>query len=137
MAWLVALNEGLFDQADPDAIPALLQCLALNVRQSELSLDDDHPGWPEAVSAWIALEVQAGHNKRLTGSGAGNALSVAGLASSETSRALERATDALCPASPRSSLFVFGDQICTKNLRSSLSCLTGDPRPIFLWREIS
>jgi hypothetical protein len=71
MARLVAFNEGLLEQADPDASPALLERLALNVRQSELSLDDHHPGWAEAVSAWIAPEVQAGHNKRLTGCGGG------------------------------------------------------------------
>jgi len=59
MAWLVAFNEGLFDKVDLEAIPALLERLALHVRQSELTLDDDHARWAEAVSAWLAPEVQA------------------------------------------------------------------------------
>ena len=60
MAWLVAFNEGLFDKLDPDVIPALLERLALHIRQSDLSLDDDHARWAEAVSAWLGPEVQAG-----------------------------------------------------------------------------
>jgi len=45
---------------EPDAIPGLVECLALHVRESELSLDDDHARWAEAVSAWLGPEIQAG-----------------------------------------------------------------------------
>jgi F-type H+-transporting ATPase subunit alpha len=58
MAWLVAFNEGLLDHVSPDAVPGLLDQLALRVRESDLTLDDDHAAWAGAVSAWLGSQQQ-------------------------------------------------------------------------------
>jgi F-type H+-transporting ATPase subunit alpha len=53
LAWLVAFNEGLLDHVELDAVPGLLDQLDLRLRDSNLTLDDDHATWAQAVSAWL------------------------------------------------------------------------------------
>ncbi len=53
MAWLVAFNDGLFDELDPDEVPARLGVLEQRVRESVLGLDDDREEWAAAVHGWL------------------------------------------------------------------------------------
>ena len=53
MAWLVAFNEGLFDDLDPGEIPDCLNRLASLVKESGLQLTDSHERWTQAVSTWL------------------------------------------------------------------------------------
>lgn len=54
MAWLVAFNEGLFEQVDPDDMEALLERLEQTVRQSSLNLDSPREQWVTAVADWLS-----------------------------------------------------------------------------------
>ena len=54
MAWLVAFNDGLFEGADPDAIPTLLAALEGPVRHTTLSLDTPREEWSAAVASWLS-----------------------------------------------------------------------------------
>ena len=51
MAWLVAFNDGLFDQAHIDAIPALLDQLLEHVSAAGATLELDRDHWSKLVSA--------------------------------------------------------------------------------------
>ena len=53
MAWLVAFNEGLFEQADPDEMETLLERLEHAVRQTSLNLDSPREQWVTAVADWL------------------------------------------------------------------------------------
>ena len=54
LAWLVAFNEGLFDAAEPDAVPDRLERLRAQVRESRMRLDDPRASWVAAVRGWLA-----------------------------------------------------------------------------------
>ncbi len=54
MAWLVAFNEGLFEQAEPDEMEAILKRLEHAVRQTSLSLDSPRDQWVTAVTDWLS-----------------------------------------------------------------------------------
>ncbi len=54
MAWLVAFNEGLFEDADPDEIHTLLETLEQAVRQTSLNLDSPREEWRTAVASWLS-----------------------------------------------------------------------------------
>ncbi|MDE3035047.1 MAG: F0F1 ATP synthase subunit alpha [Nitrospirota bacterium] len=53
MAWLVAFQEGLFDNVPTDRIQALLDRLAVRVKESHLTVEDGHELWAPAVGAWL------------------------------------------------------------------------------------
>ena len=53
MAWLIAFNEGLLDETDPLEIPHSLAKLAADVKDSDLTLDDSHDTWAQAVAGWL------------------------------------------------------------------------------------
>ncbi|MDE3242709.1 MAG: F0F1 ATP synthase subunit alpha, partial [Nitrospirota bacterium] len=53
MAWLVAFQEGLFDNVPTDRIQALLGRLAVRVKESHLTVEDGHELWAPAVGAWL------------------------------------------------------------------------------------
>ncbi|HET6464834.1 MAG TPA: F0F1 ATP synthase subunit alpha [Nitrospiria bacterium] len=53
MAWLVAFNEGLFDDMDLGEIPGRLGRLAVRLPESGLQLSDSHEKWAQAVSSWL------------------------------------------------------------------------------------
>ena len=53
MAWLVAFNDGLFDEVEPDDIPPQLALLEGRIKQTELTLNSSREQWIEAVTAWL------------------------------------------------------------------------------------
>lgn len=62
MAWMVAFNDGLFDEVEAEAIPGILADIEKRQHQSLLTLDSPHQQWSDAVSTWISstrkLQVQ-------------------------------------------------------------------------------
>jgi F-type H+-transporting ATPase subunit alpha len=57
MAWLVAFNDGLFNDVEPEAIPGMLEILTKSVRNSPLGLDAPREEWSSAVSGWLPKQV--------------------------------------------------------------------------------
>ena len=53
MAWLIAFNEGFFDQFQPEQIEEQLQQLNGAVADSPLTLEDERSQWVSAVRAWF------------------------------------------------------------------------------------
>ena len=54
MAWLVAFNDGFFDDAEPDALTPLLSRLEERVLEGGPGLDAPRDEWSEAVSGWLS-----------------------------------------------------------------------------------
>jgi len=54
MAWLVAFNDGLFNQADPGVIPTMLASLEAAVRDSPVKLDTPREEWSTLVARWLS-----------------------------------------------------------------------------------
>ena len=50
LAWLTAFNEGLFNQAEPNAIAGLLARIAQGIKTTALTLDSSHEQWRSAIS---------------------------------------------------------------------------------------
>ncbi|HYW02973.1 MAG TPA: F0F1 ATP synthase subunit alpha [Gammaproteobacteria bacterium] len=59
LAWLVAINAGLFDAASPQEIPGLLAKLREAARTSELTLEQSHDDWLATVSGSLGIPVPA------------------------------------------------------------------------------
>ncbi|MGM0594149.1 MAG: F0F1 ATP synthase subunit alpha, partial [Pseudomonadota bacterium] len=53
MAWLVAFNSGLFDKAELEAIPALLERLRSELPSSGLRLESEREQWLAALKRWL------------------------------------------------------------------------------------
>ncbi len=53
MAWLVAFNDGLFDTADIETIPQMLESLEQALKGVSLDLDSPRDEWRSAVAGWI------------------------------------------------------------------------------------
>jgi len=56
MSWLVAFNDGLFDEMKVEDISAFLSLLKKRVAQSGLKLDNTREDWAAAVSGWLHSE---------------------------------------------------------------------------------
>ena len=54
MSWLVAFNDGLFDNIELDEIKQQLTILQHYSNQTELTLDSPRKQWCEAVNIWLA-----------------------------------------------------------------------------------
>jgi len=54
MAWLVAFNDGLFEDVDPDAIPAVLEALEETARHALLGLDSPREEWSVLLASQIS-----------------------------------------------------------------------------------
>ncbi len=54
LAWLIAFNEHLFDEAEPAALGTALRNLARGSEASSLSLDDPREEWVAALPAWLS-----------------------------------------------------------------------------------
>ena len=54
LAWLVAFNDGLFQDVDLDAITPLLEVLEKAARHSVPSLDSPREEWSAAVANWLS-----------------------------------------------------------------------------------
>ena len=53
MAWLVAFNDGLFDDIDPFEVPDRLSALEVQVHESTLGLNEERKLWASAVKEWL------------------------------------------------------------------------------------
>ena len=53
LAWLLAFNEGLFDQGMPDDVKPLLVLMDKQVQASHLNLDSDRQQWLQALNGWL------------------------------------------------------------------------------------
>ena len=54
MAWLIAFNDHLFEDTEPDDIAPLLAVLDEAVRNSTLTLDSPREEWSAAVTRWLS-----------------------------------------------------------------------------------
>ncbi|MBL3528945.1 MAG: F0F1 ATP synthase subunit alpha [gamma proteobacterium endosymbiont of Lamellibrachia anaximandri] len=59
MAWLVAFNDGLFNDAEPEDIPSQLALLEGHVKQTGLTLSSSREQWIEAVTGWLGQAQQS------------------------------------------------------------------------------
>jgi len=59
MAWLVAFNDGLFDDIEPEDIPSQLAALEDCVKQMGLTLNSSRKQWVEAVTGWLGQAQQS------------------------------------------------------------------------------
>ena len=57
--WLIAFNDGLFDQLQPEEIPARLDTLQSQVNESNLAGEQDRKIWIKAVKQWLQPESSA------------------------------------------------------------------------------
>lgn len=53
LAWMVAYNDGLFDDVEASVLPERLRQLATRVAQSTLALGDSRERWQQAVATWL------------------------------------------------------------------------------------
>ncbi|MCX4186473.1 F0F1 ATP synthase subunit alpha [Methylophaga sp. OBS4] len=53
MAWLVAFNDDMLEQAGTDKIPPLLATLEASVSHTTLTLDSPRDQWADAVTRWL------------------------------------------------------------------------------------
>ncbi len=55
LAWMVAFNEGLFDDVEPEQVSERLQALAKRADSGELTLESSRDQWLAAVTDWLAV----------------------------------------------------------------------------------
>lgn len=55
LAWLIAYNDGLFDQLALEDIPTILQKLEYEVNKGDLSLVNQREEWSHALHSWLGL----------------------------------------------------------------------------------
>lgn len=55
LAWLIAFNEGLFDQVDPEQVSKLLSHVKKSVKKSHLTLDSDRSQWLLKIGDWLSI----------------------------------------------------------------------------------
>jgi len=58
MAWLVAFNDGLLDEIEPEAAGARLADLVLAARGTDLTLDSPREQWSEAAARWLGAKAK-------------------------------------------------------------------------------
>ena len=56
LAWLVAFNDGCFDKLEPEAILAAASALAMQARESGLTLESARELWSDAVVGWLGRQ---------------------------------------------------------------------------------
>ena len=54
-SWLIAYNDGLFDQLNFEDIPLALSKIAQEIKKSTLSLENQREEWKNAVKGWLDL----------------------------------------------------------------------------------
>ena len=54
LAWMIAFNDGLLDDVDPEQVPELLNRLETAVAASSLVLDSERSQWHEGLGRWLA-----------------------------------------------------------------------------------
>ncbi len=55
LTWLIAFNEGLFDQVDPEQVSKLLSHVKKWVKESHLTLDSDRSQWLLKIRDWLNI----------------------------------------------------------------------------------
>lgn len=61
LAWLLAFNESLFDEQNPEQVAVIMKKLAARVSQSGLSLSTERDVWLAALRDWFKeFSVRAG-----------------------------------------------------------------------------
>ncbi len=63
MAWLVAFNEGLLDDTEPDEIPAALDRLRAGCQAEGLTLDHERVQWVALVTHWLVSPAYTASSK--------------------------------------------------------------------------
>jgi F-type H+-transporting ATPase subunit alpha len=63
MSWLIAFNESLLDNAEPEKVKKILPLLEENVAKSDLRLDDDREKWVDAVKSWLPENLSEKHDQ--------------------------------------------------------------------------
>ena len=58
LAWLIAFNAGLFDQAEPKGIDAWLKRIEQGVKSTTLTLDSSTEQWQSAIGLWLAVDTR-------------------------------------------------------------------------------
>ena len=53
LAWLIAFNEGLFDQEEPERITELLSRIEEGVKSTHMTLNSDRTIWLQTVADWL------------------------------------------------------------------------------------
>lgn len=56
LAWMVAFNEGMFDNIDIETIPACLERIKAGVENSDLGIGDSRERWLQSVTDWMNLK---------------------------------------------------------------------------------
>lgn len=56
MAWLVAFNDGCFDEVELESIPSILKTFESQLQHSVIKLDDPREVWTHTISSWIGLK---------------------------------------------------------------------------------
>jgi F-type H+-transporting ATPase subunit alpha len=54
MAWLVAYNEGMFDQLELDQVKPCLQFLQEQIARTKLSIEEGHEQWKILIHKWLS-----------------------------------------------------------------------------------
>jgi len=58
LAWLIAFNDGLFNQAEPKGIDAWLKRIEQGVKTTTLTLDSSTEQWQSAIGLWLAVDTR-------------------------------------------------------------------------------
>ena len=61
MAWLVAFNDGLFDDVEPEQVAQLLETLRTRLASRGMTLADERDDWARAVARWLGAH--QGHRR--------------------------------------------------------------------------
>ncbi|MDX1810866.1 MAG: F0F1 ATP synthase subunit alpha [Gammaproteobacteria bacterium] len=57
LAWLIAFNDGVFDDIEPERIPSILDHLLLGIRNLSLSMNKEREAWSQAIQHIFAHKV--------------------------------------------------------------------------------
>ena len=61
VAWLIAFNDGLFDQVPEDAVGAKLHALIDALATTTLTIESDRADWSRALRRWLGTAAQTGN----------------------------------------------------------------------------
>jgi F-type H+-transporting ATPase subunit alpha len=62
IAWLIAFNEGLLNEIDPQDLAEILKVLNKNVESTSLTLDSPRDEWLLAIQEWLKTAGSAGND---------------------------------------------------------------------------
>ena len=59
MAWLIAFNDGRFDDIEIASIATVLESIEKQLQQASIELDDPRDSWSQMVSSWVSALIEA------------------------------------------------------------------------------